>query len=93
MAFAHQGLETKPPFGVPPATNAQIAAAPAGKGAAGTGSPPGGGTSSVGPGNHRWCSRGAGGGSGDGGFARDARRAAAVNKRSQRQEPAAVSKR
>ena len=35
MAYAHQGLETKPPFGVPPATNAQIAAAPAGKGAAG----------------------------------------------------------
>jgi len=27
MAYAHQGLETKPPFGVPPASNAQIAAA------------------------------------------------------------------
>ena len=27
MTYAHQGLETKPPFGVPPASNAQIAAA------------------------------------------------------------------
>jgi penicillin-binding protein 1A len=35
MAYAHQGLETKPPFGVPPASNAQIAAAPTAKGGAG----------------------------------------------------------
>ena len=35
MAYAHQGLEAKPPFGVPPASNAQIAAAPTAKGAAG----------------------------------------------------------
>jgi penicillin-binding protein 1A len=28
MTYAHQGLETKPPYGVPPASNAQIAAAP-----------------------------------------------------------------
>jgi len=35
MVYAHQGLETKPPFGVPPASNAQIAAAPAAKGGVG----------------------------------------------------------
>jgi penicillin-binding protein 1A len=35
MTYAHQGLETKPPFGVPPASNAQIAAAPSAKGGAG----------------------------------------------------------
>jgi penicillin-binding protein 1A len=29
MAYAHQGLETKPPYGVPPLANAQIAIAPA----------------------------------------------------------------
>ena len=32
MAYAHQGLETKPPYGVPPPANAQIAAAPRPKG-------------------------------------------------------------
>ncbi len=31
MAYAHQGLETKPPYGVPPLANAQIAAAPSAK--------------------------------------------------------------
>ena len=35
MTYAHQGLETKPPFGVPPVSNAQIAAAPAAKSGAG----------------------------------------------------------
>jgi len=35
MTYAHQGLETKPPFGVPPLANAQIAAAPSAKGGAG----------------------------------------------------------
>jgi len=35
MAYAHQGLEAKPPFGVPPLANAQIAAAPSAKGGAG----------------------------------------------------------
>ncbi len=35
MVYAHQGLETKPPYGVPPLANAQIAAAPSAKGGAG----------------------------------------------------------
>ena len=35
MAYAHQGLEAKPPYGVPPVANAQIAAAPSAKGGAG----------------------------------------------------------
>jgi len=35
MTYAHQGLETKPPFGVPPAANAQIATAPTARAGAG----------------------------------------------------------